>query len=216
MVPLLLFLSVTTVDKNFIDALGPQWPLYLMIAMATLGLVASTVGEVSIRLANERSKGWNRVVSASPLPRSHYIAAKLLSQWILLAVMFIVLFGFVDVLHPQHIAILTWIYLFGWMLFAAIPCISIGLLIGMLGTAAQPVAAIGTIVLSFLGGIFVPMSTLPESIAHLSVYIPTYCILDDALRVTHHHFSFQEAATLCMYALVAFILTIVLDNRSTR
>jgi len=215
--PVLLYVLADTINHSSFSTLGPQGPLYIMVALTSLGLIASAVGEVSVRLAQERSKGWNRMVRATPFPRHLYFVAKLLSQLIGSIVTVIILFCYGGLITHISLGITTWAALGGWLVLGTLPFLSIGILIGMLGSAAQPVAALGLMAFITLGGMVQTVGSLPPMVSHIAMMLPAFSVLDDGLRIAQGGpFQWSDVVLLLAYGLGSSALAVWLDTKTTR
>src|SRR5215472_1500465 len=75
--PLVLYLIVAGANRHA-DFNGTRFPLYFMVAMATLGTMAGVVSSASV-IAMERSSGWIRQMRITPLRTVTYFAAKVIN-----------------------------------------------------------------------------------------------------------------------------------------
>jgi ABC-2 type transport system permease protein len=148
---------------------------FILISMALYGAVlATTSGGAMISI--ERSQGWSRQLRLTPLTPVAYIATKMLTSLVLgfgsVAVVYIVGLLSHKPSMPGYLWLVTglcvWI---GSLLFAAF-----GLFLGYLLPTENVMQFMGFIMmlLSFGGGLFIPLSSYPHALQVLAEYTPLY------------------------------------------
>ena len=76
--PLVLYLAVAGANRHVVFD-GIAFPVYFMVAMATLGTMASVISSAAV-IAAERATGWTRQMRITPLARRSYFRAKVISR----------------------------------------------------------------------------------------------------------------------------------------
>ncbi|MEP6619547.1 MAG: ABC transporter permease [bacterium] len=147
---------------------------YIMISMAVYGaMVGNTSGGASVAL--ERSLGWSRQLRLTPLHPLAYVSMKVLTSMTLglLAVLSTFTIG---ALNGVHMSASTWIMagLAAWIcsfVFAAF-----GLFVGFLFPAENVMQFVGPLlaVMAMFGGLFIPLSQLPQGMQTFAKYTPMY------------------------------------------
>ncbi|HEV7647392.1 MAG TPA: ABC transporter permease [Actinophytocola sp.] len=147
----------------------------LMVNMTAFGALTGSMFAGG-RVALERSIGWQRQLRLTPLSGPAYLAAKGITAMMLAipAVVLVPLIGVVvegvslDATGWLRVVLGTWL--------AVIPFALIGLLIGQIGTpeTMQPIMSILMIVMSMLGGIFIPIDTMPGWMLDIAHVLPSY------------------------------------------
>jgi ABC-2 type transport system permease protein len=173
--PIFLFLIQTNV---FIPAQEPAKATataVVMVNMLAFGVFFAATSNGG-RLAVERAAGWQRQLRLTPLTGRGYMVAKGLNGLILglpaLAAVPVlaVLANGVDLDAGQWTRILlgTWL--------GAIPFVLLGLLIGQLARpdTLQPLNMGVTLVMGFLGGMWIPIDTMPGWMQDLAPVLPSY------------------------------------------
>jgi ABC-2 type transport system permease protein len=154
---------------------------YLMGAMALFGGLSAALSS-GVRIAIERSIGWNRLLRLTPLGPGTYLAAKaMLAMLVALPAMGVV-YGLGLLAMHVHLAAHLWaeIVLFSWL--GLIPFAVLGIVIGYVATAdtAQPVTGALFLVLSMLGGLWFPISQLPHGLQDIAHATPSYWLFQVA------------------------------------
>jgi ABC-2 type transport system permease protein len=147
----------------------------VMVSLELYGAVAATMfGGAMVSI--ERAQGWSRQLRLTPLSPAAYIAMKVLTALVLGAAS-VVAVNIVGILThkasmPGYLWIVTalcvWI---GSLLFAAF-----GLFMGYLLPTENVMQLMSLVltVLSFLGGLFIPLSQLPQTVQDIAKWTPLY------------------------------------------
>jgi ABC-2 type transport system permease protein len=148
---------------------------WVMISMTTWGTFSGALF-TGARVATERGAGWQRQLRLTPLSGPGYLAAKMIvGMFVALpAVILVPLVGAVvdgvrlDATQWLHASLAVWL--------AAIPFALLGLLLGQFGTAdsMQSMTGVVMMVLGLLGGVWIPMDSLPHWLGSISHLVPTY------------------------------------------
>ena len=175
-IPVLLYLMFAPPNARAILPAGTRVSTMMMPGFGAFGILSLVLFAFGVEIAQERGKGWLRLMRATPAPAWVYLGGKLamsvLYAAVTLAVLFVVAAAFAQVrLEPRQ-----WLQVAGVMIAGGVALAPIGLALGFL---ARPRAAstIGNLVflpLSFASGFFLPLSSLPEFLRDLAPYLPTY------------------------------------------
>lgn len=147
---------------------------YILVSMAVYGaMLATTSGGAMVSL--ERAAGWSRQLRLTPLRPAAYIAVKLVLAMVLGAVSVAVAFA-VGALSGADLPARAWVEcgLLAWgcaLVFAAF-----GLFMGYLLPSENVMQILGPVlaVLSFAGGLFVPVDQLGRTFATIATFTPVY------------------------------------------
>ncbi|THV23575.1 ABC transporter permease [Glycomyces paridis] len=173
--PVFLFLIQTNVFVADDDPGKDTATAVIMVNMLAFGVFFAAMSNGG-RLATERAAGWQRQLRLTPLTGRSYMLGKgvtglLLGVPVLVAVPVIaVLANGVSLDGAQWTRILlgTWL--------GAVPFILLGLLIGQLARpdTLQPLSMGLSLVMGFLGGMWIPVDAMPTWMQHLSPVLPSY------------------------------------------
>jgi ABC-2 type transport system permease protein len=147
----------------------------LMIDMTAFGAMTGALFAGG-RVALERSVGWQRQLRLTPLSGAGYLIAKGITG-MMLAIPAVVLVPLVGaVIEGVSLDATGWLRVVLGTWLAAIPFALIGLLIGQSGTpeTMQPIMSIVMLVMSLLGGIFIPIDTMPGWLLNVAHVLPSY------------------------------------------
>jgi ABC-2 type transport system permease protein len=174
--PVLLYLIIGANDTYSTDREGSgNVSAYILISMAVYGAVlASTSGGAMV--ATERALGWSRQLRLTPMSPVAYIVAKSIVAlgFGALSVAAVNVAGAVNgkADMPVHVwitaAVIAWL---GSIVFG-----SFGLFMGYLLPSENVMQILGPVlaVLSFAGGLFVPVDQLGHTFATIAKFTPVY------------------------------------------
>jgi ABC-2 type transport system permease protein len=169
--PVLLFLLYVGIFAN-----GDKAAVgVLMVNMTSFGALSAALFAGG-RVAIERSLGWQRQLRLTPLSGSGYLAAKGITGMLLAlpAVILVPLVG--AVAEGVSLDAEGWLRVTVGVWLAVIPFALIGLLIGQVGTpdSMQPIMSMTMMTMSMLGGIFIPIDSMPGWLTQISHVLPSY------------------------------------------
>ncbi len=147
----------------------------LMVNMTAFGALTASMFAGG-RVALERSLGWQRQLRLTPLSGPGYLAGKGITA-MMLAIPAIVLVPLIGaVVEGVSLDATGWLRVTIGIWLAVIPFALIGLFIGQIGTpeSMQPIMSIIMMVMSLLGGIFIPIDSMPDWLSKFSHVLPSY------------------------------------------
>jgi ABC-2 type transport system permease protein len=147
---------------------------YILVSMAVYGaMLATTSGGAMVSI--ERAAGWSRQLRLTPLKPIAYIAIKLVLAMIIGGVSVAVAL-FVGSLSGATMPASDWIEcgLLAWI--CALVFAAFGLFMGYLLPSENVMQILGPVlaVLSFAGGLFVPVDQLGHTFATIAKFTPVY------------------------------------------
>lgn len=150
---------------------------YIMVSMALYGAMMSATAAGSA-VAVERAQGWSRQLRLTPLNPAANVATKIIAGLVvgLLAVVATYVAGAITgVRMPAADWILSGLaaWILGSLVFTAL-----GLMCGYLipGENAMQLTSIAVVFLSFIGGLFYPLSSMPQALQDIARWTPVYGI----------------------------------------
>jgi ABC-2 type transport system permease protein len=155
---------------------GQQFAKYLLGTYAVFGMVGSALFGIGVGVAGDLSAGWLELKRASPMPPIAYLLAKCCTAMafgviiVSLLAMLGTTLGHVPLTLPEygHMIVLT--------LAGAVPFASMGLALALLVpfNSAPGVANLLYLPMSFLGGLWLPLTLLPKAVQKIAPFLPTY------------------------------------------
>ena len=171
--PVALFLLYVGIfSKNDGTATG-----VLMVNMTCYGALTAALFAGS-RVAIERALGWQRQLRLTPLTGSGYLVAKGVTA-MALALPGVILVPLVAVVaEGVHLDAAGWLRVTLGVWLAVIPFAVLGLLLGQIGTAEsmQSITGLVMMVMSLIGGIFIPIDGMPSGLLQVAKLMPSYWV----------------------------------------
>lgn len=148
----------------------------IMGNMAAYSVSNFLVLNIGIGQASQRSQKLDLLQRATPLPPWIAITANAVGGLLIATLVVIVLFLFAAAAGGVHLSLLVYLNLLWRALLGAIPMLGLGLAIGygFTGNVAPAVANLIYLPMSFLGGIFIPISIYPAWLQDIARVLPTY------------------------------------------
>ena len=157
-------------------ASGMRLGTYLLATYGAFGVVGAALFGFGVSVAVERGQGWLLLKRASPMPIAQYFAAKLANALVFSLAVALLLLALGVTLGGVHLAAGSACALVAVLVAGALPFCALGLAIGTLAgpNSAPAIVNLVNLPLAFLGGLWMPLETLPPSLAHIAVFLPTY------------------------------------------
>jgi ABC-2 type transport system permease protein len=158
---------------------------YLLATYGTFGVMAATLFGFGVSVAVERGQGWLLLKRASPMPPFAYFCAKIVTSTAFSAVIVALLFTCGAAFGGVRLAPSAWFALAGALVLGALPMCAIGLAIGSLAgpNSAPGIVNLVYLPMSFLSGLWIPISYLPPVVQHIAPFLPAYHLGQLALGV---------------------------------
>jgi ABC-2 type transport system permease protein len=174
-----------------------------VVAVAALGAVISGLA-AGPTLGEERANGWLRQLRTTPLRPSVAVAAKMVvaMSFALPAIALVAAAaGLVGDNQGTALGGAASIKLVGLLWLATTPITALGALIGLTfgGEAAQGATTLAFVVLWLAGGIFTPVSNLPQVLGAIAELLPSYGVVQVGQSVAGGH-SLPTAALVVLAA----------------
>jgi ABC-2 type transport system permease protein len=160
---------------------------YILVSMALYGAALTSAAGGSM-VALERALGWSRQLRLTPLNPVAYIVIKALVALVMggLAITAVNVVGIIQgkAEMPLHVWIITpFVTLLCTLTFAAL-----GVFVGYVvpGENAMQILGPGLALLSFLGGVFIPIDNYSEIVRQIAYWTPMYGVAEIARAPLTH------------------------------
>lgn len=156
---------------------GPSVAAYIMVSMAMYGAMMSAT-QTGAGVGIERAQGWSRQLRLTPLNPMVNVIIKMIAG-MMLGLLAVVATYVAGAVSGIQLAPAQWIAtgLSGWLLASAV-FTTLGLMVGYLvpGESAAQITSLAIVLLSFLGGLFTPLSAMPDFMQTIARFTPVYGI----------------------------------------
>ncbi|WP_029479102.1 ABC transporter permease [Deinococcus frigens] len=149
---------------------------YIMVSFGTYSLLTLAMYSFGLAVAAERTGGWLRLLRASPMPAPLYFLGKVVAALLFSGLSLTLLYTFAHFAGGVTLPLGLVLTILGKLLLGSVPLIALGFMIGFLvnPTAANVIANVVSVLMSFASGLFVPLNALPRAMQELAPYLPTY------------------------------------------
>jgi ABC-2 type transport system permease protein len=157
----------------------PATVAYLMVSMAAYGAITASITTGS-RTAIERQVGWNRQLRLTPLSGVNYLVSKVAAAMLVALPCLLLVFAAGMLFEHVSLDAGTWARLLALCWLGVLPTAVLGLLIGLLATgdSAQALGMVTMLGLSMLGGLWLPLTTLPAVMTTVAQALPSYWLAE--------------------------------------
>ena len=170
----LLFSTVFGAAANRSEGLSPT--VEIMVAMASFGAMGGVLLASGPRLALDRQIGWMRQLRLTPLSPARILAARLIAAMALSLPAIILTFVTAVLVKGVTLPLWEWPLLVLLIAAGCLPFAAIGILVGTIadGDGAQGLTMVLYLVLSALGGLWMPVEILPSALQTVAKTLPSY------------------------------------------
>jgi ABC-2 type transport system permease protein len=205
--PVVFYLLFGVTNRNSMFH-GHTIARYLLAGYACFGAMGSSLFGIGAGLAMERGHGWLEMKRASPMPAAAYLLAKLCVSIIFATGITILLMALGTAMACVQINIVEGLRLLSVIAVGVLPFASLGLIIGLLipSNAASGVINLIYLPLSFCGGLWMPIESLPHWLQLVAHGLPSYWFSRLALR----SLGYVDGSAVLAWALLASYTVIFL------
>ncbi|HTT03215.1 MAG TPA: ABC transporter permease [Steroidobacteraceae bacterium] len=157
----------------------------LVATFVVFGVMAPGLFGLGVTLALDRERGLLELKRALPMPAGIYLAAKVATAMIFSTIVSTLLLVTALTLGRVALELVQCSLLLLLALLGVVPFCALGLLVGTLtkGQAAAAVINLIYLPMSFLSGVFMPLSVLPHLVAQLAPLWPAYHLRELAMGI---------------------------------
>ncbi len=170
---LYLFFAVPSIGQPYLP--GVDLGTFMLASFAAYAVSSVMVFNYGVTIAMDRGQKIDVLMRASPLPGSVYLLARTLTALVLGLAGLVVLIGVASVTGVR-LAPGTWVEMGALLMLGSLPFIALGFALAYLcsPSAAPAVANLLFLVLAFGSGMLIRVDQMPDFLATLSPYLPTY------------------------------------------
>ena len=214
--PVGAYLLFSTVFGNQPSRDGLPTATALMVAMATFGAFGAVLTATGPRLAAERGSGWLRQLKLTPLSPAGVLGARLVAAMSLTLPAILVVFAVAAAVKGVRMDAWRWPALALALCAGCVPFAAIGMVIGSVadGDGAQGLTMVVYLVMSALGGVWMPVSILPSYLQTVAHLLPSNRMAELGWRVaTGHAPTLAAVAVLAAWLVGATLVAMLLSRR---
>jgi ABC-2 type transport system permease protein len=160
---------------------GPSVAAYIMVSMAMYGAMMSAT-QTGAAVAVERAQGWSRQLRLTPLNPLVNVLIKMIAGMLFGLIAIVATYAAAAIAGIQ-LSPIQWIAtgLAAWLLAGAV-FTTLGLMVGYMVRSENvaQITSLAIVVLAFIGGLFYPISTMPDFMQVIAKFTPVYGISEIA------------------------------------
>jgi ABC-2 type transport system permease protein len=183
LMPLLSYLVFTNLD-GLTGQDKDAAATYTMISMAGYGAIGALLNYAS-GVVVDRSTGWMRQLRLTPLSPVRVVVGKGLAAMVTAIVPVLALCAAAVAVNGVRLDAAQWLAIVPLLWFGALPFAMLGLGMGYFATAqtVQPLNLLVYLGMSVTGGLWLPLPALPDWLAAVGRWLPTYAYADMSWQV---------------------------------
>lgn len=208
------FIFTKVVNTDVPDA--EQWQAHYLMSMTTFSVMGSAIMTFGIRMVQERSQGWSTFMKITPLPSWVYFSAKMFGQTVIHVFSILIIFLVGYLINGVSLSPAQWIFSGLWILIASLPLLAIGNLVGAMSKVetAAGVSNIAYMALAIAGGMWFPMSILPELMQNIGKWLPSYHFGNGAWEIVSGNYpDWRNVLILGGYLIVFMLLSMYIRKK---
>ncbi|WP_022901180.1 ABC transporter permease [Humibacter albus] len=175
LVMLLLFGGIYGSSGQIDKVTGLPWIVVTTVQMAGYGGMMAALGQ-AFTIVTERSVGWNRQLRLTPLTGVGYLMSKVVAALAVALASIIALMVISVIVFHASLSFGGWALAALGLWLGVIPFALIAVLIGQFAKPqfAQPLFMVVFLGMAILGGLWVPLSVLPDWMTNIAQVVPSY------------------------------------------
>jgi ABC-2 type transport system permease protein len=197
------------VEKKGIKSLDLTYLDFLVPGIAALMILSSNMNGVAAQIASWRERGILRRLQSTGLPASTFIAAQITARLALNVTQAVLVLGVgIFLLGAQMNG--NWLLLFFYLILGILVFMSLGFIIASLAKTpehAAPIAGFLSFPMFFLGGIFFPITNMPDFLQPIVYAIPISHLADVLRQVMNVGAGLTELWIPTVILLIWFIVS---------
>jgi ABC-2 type transport system permease protein len=174
--PIIFYVMFTAIFAKNASVNDLAWSKYSLISMLSFGIVGNAINLLGTRIANERQDKWMDFIKVSPISSLYYNISFVITFLVISLLTMFLLFVTAFFWQGVTFSIMDYLGIAILLLLGSIPFLLFGVIVGYLGSAAQPVGTMLYLVLSFLGGLWMPVAAMPDKIQGIAKLLPTFSL----------------------------------------
>ena len=192
--------------------------VYLLATYGVFGVMAPGLFGFGVSVALDRERGWLTLKRAQPMPPGAYLASKLAMAMLFATIIFATLALIATTVGGVRLPASSWLLLLVVDVFGVLPFCAIGLFIGTLvnGSGAPAVINLIYLPMSFLSGLWMPLSALPAAVRGIAPVWPAFHLGQLALAAVGQPSDGSPIVHIAALAAIAILFLFLARRRLAR
>ncbi len=217
--PMFYLLFALLFVRGHADGAGDfQASVYLLATYGVFGVMAPGLFGFGVSVALDRERGWMTFKRALPMPPGAYLASKLVMAMLFAATIFAILAVIATTIGGVHLPVSAWLKLLAVDVTGVLPFCAIGLFVGTLvnGQGAPAVINLIYLPMSFLSGLWMPLSSLPAAVRGVAPLWPAFHLGQLALTAVGQPADGTPAVHVAALAATTIVFLLLARRRLAR
>ncbi|MDY7045868.1 MULTISPECIES: ABC transporter permease [unclassified Virgibacillus] len=174
-IPVIFYFVFTNVINVGVSD-GELWASHYLMSMTTFSVMGSSIMSLGIRMVQEKSTGWIKFIKVTPLSNATYLLSQMIGQSCIHLLSIIVIFFAGFVINGVSLTAMQWIISGLWIIIGSFAFLTLGTLIGTMKKVdtANGVSNILFLALALIGGMWMPLDTMPKWLQAIAEWLPSY------------------------------------------
>lgn len=181
---------------------------YMLATFGTFGVLSVTLMNPGIGVADDRERGWLRAKQVSAVPLGVTLAAKVAAS-LPYAVAVLAAMAVAAALNGSlDASVGTLLRLAGVLILGALPFALLGMAVGFQAGSNASAAILNAVLMpsAILSGLWMPLEILPEFVARLAPFLPTYHLAQLGLAQVSGEGGLDHMLVLLVTAVVVAVI----------
>lgn len=210
--PVIFYIIYTAIFPKNANVNDVPWSEYCLISMIAFGIMGNAINLLGTKIADERKK-WYTYLRVSPVNSIYYVISHVFS-YLLISVAFTFLMFVVAYLYKGiNLGVLETINIGITLNIGSVVFLIMALLIGRLDSLSQPIGTITYLVLSFLGGLWMPVAAMPKFLSQIATFLPSYNYARLGWRLLENKGIDVRSVTILFIYIICFLGIYILLQR---
>ncbi|ARJ52022.1 ABC transporter permease [Staphylococcus lutrae] len=217
LLPTIFYIIYSEIFPKNANIDGTSWVEYSLISLISFGIMGNAINLLGTRVASEKKDNWYNYLKVSPIKTSYYLISHLFT-YLLISILFtILMFVIAYFWNGVHIELTKVFYVTLALNIGSFVFLFLALIIGQLGSIAQSVGTIVYLILSFLGGLWMPVAAMPSNMQGFAKTLPSYNYAKLGWDiVAGNQISWASVLTLIIYSFVFLVVFLYLSKREKK
>ena len=188
---------------------------YMLATYGAFGIIGAALFGFGVGIAVDRERGFLRLKRALPTPPGALLVARMAMAMVFAVIIWSVLAVLAATLGGVSLRPAQWLSLLLVDILGVVPFAALGLWVGTLasGNAAPAVLNLLYLPMSFLSGLWLPLSMLPDWLARIAPAWPAYHLGQLALKVVGYDQGEPAWRHVCVLLAVATVFLLLARRR---
>lgn len=197
---------------------GVKWSQYSLVSMIAFGIMGNSINLLGTKIADERKGKWYDYLNVSPINSRMYGISHIFSFLIISIIFTCLMFVVGQLCYRVDITFISALKIGFFLNFGSIVFLFMALIIGGLGSLAQPLGTVIYLFLSFLGGLWMPVAAMPTTMQTIAKLLPSYSFAKLGWDVLiGNTIDFLNILLLALYCIIFLaIYNFFMNNRKYR